>query len=224
MSTTPVERSPTGGRRFERNRKEILKAAERVFRRYGHEGFTMGRIAKLVDYAPSALYNYFRSKADILECVREGFFERLLSQLDQVMADPWTVEGARACLITYMTTALEEPNHYRMAFMSGDVPPPGEGSNAWLAAEKLKGMIGEGIAQGHFAEADTGVTAKCVWAALHGLTLLLADNDPADDSDACDAADVLQGPFATGGPIERSTVIAQHADLILGGLQRGTAA
>ncbi len=213
---TAQDQSPTpADRRRERVRNEIISAAEHVFADKGYEGLSMRRIAKQIDYSPAAIYKYFPSKSDLIICIREMFFERLLRRLDEVVEEDWTLACARDALRAYIDCGLEEPNHYRIAFMAEGVDPPGPGSLAMEAGGRLRDMVQEGMDLGHFAQADPGIAAKATWAAVHGLTLLLADMpsfseppNPADD------------PFASAA--DREALIDFQVSLIIRGLCAGS--
>ena len=49
-------------RREEFNRSNILRAADRLFRKAGYETTTMDKIARLADYSKTTVYAYFPSK------------------------------------------------------------------------------------------------------------------------------------------------------------------
>jgi AcrR family transcriptional regulator len=58
-------------RRVERRKKEILAAAARVFAAKGYASSTTKEIADAADVSEGTLYNYFRSKRDILIAVAD---------------------------------------------------------------------------------------------------------------------------------------------------------
>ncbi|MEZ5997934.1 MAG: TetR/AcrR family transcriptional regulator [Hyphomonas sp.] len=177
------------------------------------------RLAEEIDYSPSAIYKYFGSKEELLDELKEAFFKRLLVQVDRVSGGVTTFDQrARSCVTTYVETAIERPHHYAAAFSS--IPAPDEAEHrapvAWedfiqsrkgRAFKILVDMVQEGQANGTF---DTSISpvmaAKSVWAASHGLALLLIHIPKFAGMQPC------------GGSMSREEFVAFHADIIMRGL------
>src|SRR5215471_16636476 len=99
-------------------RQEILDAARDLFVREGFENVSMRKIAEKIEYSPTTIYLYFKDKADLLDCICEETFARLVRKqtiLDQTVADP--IERMRRGLRSYIEFGLKHPNHYKVAFM-----------------------------------------------------------------------------------------------------------
>lgn len=178
LAETP-HKSPAKRRR-QRVRSSILEAAERVFAKEGEAGLSIRRLADEVDYSPAAIYKYFKSKDDLLEELKEAFFERLLDEMSDdtdVSADEFR-DFFRRCTMTYITVALARPHHYRAAFsmtVQSDRPPSqfGDASNKSRAFMRLHEAVQMGVELGVFRSGlDTLKAAKSVWAAVHGLVML----------------------------------------------------
>ena len=173
---TPAER-----RRL-RVRDSILEAAERVFAQEGEAGLSIRRIADEIDYSPAAIYKYFESKDELVSELKEAFFGRILVSVHTIIGEETSFPvRARRCVSGYVRTALEKPHHYVAAF-AGQVPEssvlrdPCEfaGSNRSKAFAILTGMVEEGLRDGYFrADLDTFDTAKFVWAAAHGIAMMI---------------------------------------------------
>jgi len=59
-------------------RKEIIKAAFRVFGELGYQSTTIKNIAEAAGMAPGSIYNYFTDKEDLFKCtVQEGWADFL---------------------------------------------------------------------------------------------------------------------------------------------------
>src|SRR5215471_1856492 len=110
-------------------RQEILDAARDLFVRQGFENVSMRKIAEKIEYSPTTIYLYFKDKADLLDCICEETFARLIRKqtiLDQTVADP--IERLRRGLRGYIEFGLKHPNHYRVTFMMvrpAEGPEPG---------------------------------------------------------------------------------------------------
>lgn len=182
----PAEHSPAQRRR-EKVRDTILAAAERVFAAEGESGLSIRRLAEAIDYSPSAIYKYFGSKEELLDELKESFFQRLLTRVDNITGTSRPFEErARACVVTYVETATERPHHYAAAFssvanpvqeISGKDDGAGEEflkSNKGRAFSHLVGMVREGQNLGVFDRSlDPHAAALSVWASSHRLAQLM---------------------------------------------------
>ena len=157
-------------RRRNKIRARILSAAERVFAREGVDGLSIRRLAENIDYSPAAIYKYFKSKDELIDELKESFFELILESVHRI-ADTSTPfdERARDCVATYVRIAVEKPYHYAAAFAgeaSGDGPAPVDGEPGFELSKKgqafnvLRGMIAEGVENGAFrSEIDPSLAA-----------------------------------------------------------------
>ena len=178
MELTPAER------RRERVRHAIIEAAERVFARVGEAGLSIRRLAEEIDYSPAAIYKYFGSKEELLDELKEAFFERLLQRAEVLNQTDMPFEAkSRACMTTYINTALERPHHYMAAFFSVPEPDDCDSPVPWQefmdsrkgrAFAVLIDMVKDGQAGGHFdPDLDPYLAARSVWASSHGIAHLL---------------------------------------------------
>ncbi len=211
---TPAER------RRMRVRGSIIAAAERVFSREGEAGLSIRRLAEEIDYSPSAIYKYFGSKEELIDELKEAFFERLLSRVDRTQLETMPFEArSLACLSTYIDVATERPHHYAAAFSSvpGDQSANAKPIMTWAdfcatrkgqAFDILLKMVAEGQASGHFdPDLDRVSAARSVWASLHGLAQLLIHLPS--------LADLLPSPRTNA----RSDFVNFHAQMILRSLR-----
>lgn len=160
-------------------RQEILDAAREMFVRDGFENVSMRKIAEKIEYSPTTIYLYFQDKADLLDCLCEETFTRLVKKqnvLDQSIADP--LERLRKSLRSYVEFGLKHPNHYKVTFM---MPPPldeprrGErsGELGKKAFAHLRNTLSLCVDHRLLVIQDVEATAQTMWAAVHGLTSLL---------------------------------------------------
>jgi len=197
-------------------RQMILTAADRVFARDGEAGLSIRRLADEIDYSPGAIYKYFESKQELLNELKEMFFERLLEELPVFddEADTDYAAFARASLETYMRLALEAPHHYEAAFVGTAEPMPvlldvDAATAKERAFFRLFEMIAQGIGREVFVSQGTvQQVAKSIWASCHGLVVLmihLPDFASAFDAEANETAD-------------SETAIARHAEFLIQGI------
>ncbi len=213
---TPEDAYTPAERRRLKVREMILSAAERVFAREGAEGLSIRRLAEKIDYSPAAIYKYFGSKDELVDELKESFFEILMVDLHEIFdtSKPFDLR-ARACVAKYVSVAVEKPHHYSAAFVGqaktgeSEVGDPGfQDTMKGKAFTVLKGMIEEGIAVGAFRpDLDASLAAKSVWASLHGLTMLMTHipTFPAFKPEA--------------NTLSRAEFIEFHADQIVRGME-----
>jgi len=169
-------------RRRHKVRQAILEAAERVFAEEGEAGLSIRRLADEIDYSPAAIYKYFASKQELVDELKEAFFEKILDQVRDVPSeDAPFFDYACGYVETYIRTALERPHHYAAAFAGqSEVPTVDltcdqQGlSNRELAFGMLHQMVEEGVRRGAFRpDLDTFLASKSLWASSHGLVAII---------------------------------------------------
>jgi len=177
-----VSVSSPAQRRRNKVRARILSAAERVFAREGASGLSIRRLAETIDYSPAAIYKYFSSKDELVDELKETFFELILENVNRIVdtSTPFA-ERARDCVATYVRIATDKPHHYAAAFAgesTSQAPVDGEPgfdqSKKGQAFMVLSGMIAEGVEKGVFRpEIDPSTAAKSIWASMHGLAMMI---------------------------------------------------
>jgi AcrR family transcriptional regulator len=157
-------------------RELILTAAREAFVREGHADFTMRELAQLLGCSPGAIYVHFASKEQLLNCLVEESFAKLLELLDRVptVADP--TENLKARLRAYVDFGLRYPYHYHFAFL---LPTTALGQRAVSpltpheAFGVLRRSVGECRSHGVMRAVDEETASQALWAAVHGITSLL---------------------------------------------------
>jgi AcrR family transcriptional regulator len=86
-------------------RAEILKAAERVFQKWGSNKTTMEDIAREAGKGKSTLYYYYQSKEEIFDAVVVGEFEKILKKAKELSQE---TETAKERLIKYFVESINE--------------------------------------------------------------------------------------------------------------------
>jgi AcrR family transcriptional regulator len=160
-------------------RQEILDAARDMFVREGFENVSMRKIAEKIEYSPTTIYLYFKDKADLLDCICEETFARLVrkqNSIDKSVSDP--IERLKQGLRAYIEFGLKYPNHYKVALMMTEdfeerqqcVRSREMGKKAHAHLRHELGRCGE---LGLIRVADIDASAQVLWANIHGLTSLL---------------------------------------------------
>lgn len=170
--------------RREREREEIrtkiLDAARDMFVSEGYDAVTMRRIADRIEYSPTAIYFHFRDKEALLRELCECDFLRLAQQFNKIakIADP--IERLRAAGRAYLRFGIENPNHYRLMFMTPHPPiEPAEqsierGNPEQDAYAFLTQIVADCVAQKRFRRGltDIELLSQTIWAGVHGIIAL----------------------------------------------------
>ncbi len=158
-------------------RADILAAAEQLLIQTGDQGAVSIRaIADAAGVTPPSIYLHFADKTELLGAVCEARFadlSRYMAEATRGIGDPMEVLWAigRA----YVRFGLENPEHYRIMFMTR---PLAEG----LPLDRLPGLtafgyVVEAVARsmdaGAIAAGDPFLVATNLWTAVHGVTSLL---------------------------------------------------
>lgn len=157
-------------------RKKILDAARELFAAEGYEAVTMRKIARAIEYSPTAIYLHFRDKKAVMDAICDEDFLKLAKRFRKIaeILDP--IERLRAAGYAYCDFALKHPNHYRLMFMTPHPPHHPEesaierGNRDEDAYAFVKWTVGEAIAQGRLRPEldDVDLVAQIVWSAVHG--------------------------------------------------------
>ena len=175
-------------------RKKILEAAKEVLFEKGFDNLTMRAIAERIDYSPTTIYLYFRNKTDLTENLLEYAFEQLVNtigSIDQSMYTKNPVGLLKEGLRTYIKYGANHPHFYRMMTTSiiessNNSLTLKEGSMNEKAFAFLESGVQNCVDAGAIEVKDSRSTASMLWAAIHGLTMILIDipQFPLGDKDA----------------------------------------
>jgi AcrR family transcriptional regulator len=166
----------TAGRQ---RRGEILDAAKQLFVEEGYAATTIRRIAAKLGVSSTALYVYFPDKDAILVEICDITFAGLIAELDEVRRDATDPLDALArCLEQYIRFGLRHPNEYELTFVTRrakelqKLKPENEklGMQAFgRFYDCVDAVVGAGLTN----ESDTRRLTHQLWAAIHGLVVLL---------------------------------------------------
>lgn len=166
-------------REAQETRRRIMDAARDLFVEKGYDATSMRAIAKKIEYTPTAIYHHFESKdALIAELCARDFLE-LAARFNNAGRIDDPIERIRRSGEGYVEFALENPNHYRLMFMTpmahdhelegithGD---PSQDAYAFLRSSVVEAMEA-GRFRPEFEDADQ--VAQILWGSLHGLVSL----------------------------------------------------
>jgi AcrR family transcriptional regulator len=203
--------------RRERERQElrtkILDAAREMFAAEGYEAVTMRKIAERIEYSATAIYAHFKDKNALIRELCETDFIAFAQRFVALLAIEDPVERLRLAGVAYVDFAVENPQHYRLMFLTTRPPIEGEdtsgvGDPSRNAYVFLRSTVVDAIDRGLFRPDLTNpdVVSQAIWAALHGVVALHIT--------MCQAKD----PWMEWAPLEERRALM--AEMVLRGLLR----
>lgn len=158
----------------------IIDAARELFVTRGIDAVSMREIAKKINYSATTLYHHFADKEAILQAVCDEDFLKLASGMREIMQLPDLIARIRALNYGYAMFALQNPNHYRLMFMTPRAPCNLEitsiqqGNTEQDAYAQLKLVVKEAFNAALFKPEITSfeLIAQTLWASTHGVCSL----------------------------------------------------
>jgi AcrR family transcriptional regulator len=157
-------------------RTALLDAAEELVRERGVDGWSLREASTRIGVSPSAAYHHFASRDALVKALSQRVLARLGKRVE---AAGGKADDPRKRVVaigqTYVRWAIEDPAVSKLAFGAGELDEPiSPHPHDVLAAE--------------LARLDRPSADFLVWAAMHGLAMLLADGLMRfDDPSAVDA-------------------------------------
>jgi AcrR family transcriptional regulator len=163
----------------EKLREHIMEAAEELLIRTGSvEAVSIRAVADVVGVTPPSIYMHFADKNDLIFAVCEKHFQ----EFDEVIEDAGSAsdDPLESLLLrgrAYVRFGLENPEHYRILFMTKPALTPerfqDEGMIERMAAfQHLIEAVDRCIRAGAF-QGDPLELSLLFWSYAHGLTSLL---------------------------------------------------
>ncbi len=157
-------------------RAETLSAARKLIQEEGYQGLTIRKLAQRMECSPMALYSYFADKQALLTALALEGYEKVAKRFDSaVHRDP--LNAVRKILLDYIAYAEENPNEYRILFLSvetlGEIELSREDlqeRNPAFGAlfKRVEACIKAGVLQG-----EAFAVSTVLWTAAHGAASLL---------------------------------------------------
>jgi AcrR family transcriptional regulator len=202
----PLRRRKRKGEGLQR-RVEILDAAKQLFVEEGYAATTIRRIAAKLGVSSTALYVYFPDKDAILVEICDITFAGLIEELDGVRRDATDPLAALAkCLERYIRFGLDHSNEYELTFVTRRAKElqkfKTENENLGMQAfDRFYDCVDAVVRAGLTYDSDTRRLTQQLWAAIHGLVVLL----------------LLRSEFPWG---ELDSLIAGHVTMLVRGVTK----
>lgn len=165
-------------------REHVLEAARDLFVKEGYESVSMRKIAEEVGCAPGTIYLHFPDKSAILGAICAETFMKLAKRMDAIREDGSsdTLERLRRGGRTYIQFGIEHPYHYWLTFgMKSSPSHPGNQEPATQAGNRcfdgLRQCVRAAVHAGVLNSDDVECVAQTLWAAAHGVVMLLIKKD-----------------------------------------------
>ena len=164
----------------------------------------MRKLGERIQYSPGIIYLHFKDKDELIHCLVEEGFDKLLEVLETIPDDKDAVRWLKRGMRAYIDFGLRYPNHYHFAFMMRRTGAAFAGQDApHPAFEVLRNSVRRCLAQKAFSGVGVETASQVLWAAIHGITSLL----------------IVRPGFPW---VERNRLINRMIDSIVAGLRHPT--
>jgi len=161
-------------------RDRIIDIAKRIVADEGVEALSIRKITGEMDYSAGIVYHYFKNKEQILSCILQDGYKKIMESTGPAGSDLPADEKFRVTALSFMEGVLKWPNVYK-AIMLDSSPQIleftsvlGEGyCEKHPALMVMVNTLEEGISKGLFTPCDTQLTAQAIWSAMYGLHMRL---------------------------------------------------
>lgn len=187
--TEPSSQGLTRGHKKKaRTRKQLLKAALRIYARKGAGELALNELAEEAGVSNGTVYNYFRSREDVVSAVGIALAEQLSEQVTAISQG--LDSGAERLAVgvrTFVRQAIDDPQ-WASALVS--VVNYAEGMRSVLA-DNVRGDLQAGLRQGDFCYADESMALMLVVSASTGAMTALVEGRQVPEHDAVIAEMIL---------------------------------
>lgn len=191
-----------GYKKKARTRQQLIEGALRIYARKGSAELALNELAEEAGVSNGTIYNYFRTREDVLEAVGIALAEQLSHHIAGVSVG--VESGAERLSIgvrTFMQHALSDPERASALIK---VVRYAEGMRSALA-DNLRADLQLGSQQGDFAYADEEIAMSLVLSATLGAMTAVIEGHVADRHDMIIAEMILR---ALGVSVQKAKRIA----------------
>ena len=190
---------------METTRTRILQEAARLFTEKGYEATSVQDLAQALGLSKAALYHHFGSKEEILYEISLLALEGLVAAGEETLREEDPKEALRRFMETH-ARYFEENRPFFVAMLQGIQSLSPEHREATVRLrdrheENLRAILRRGVEQGLFREVDVALAGRAILSVLNWMIRW----------------------FRPDGPMRAEEVARAYHDLILRGLERGSA-
>lgn len=157
----------------------ILEASIKLFSEKGYDGFSMRKLAELIEYSPTTVYLYYRDKNEILFELHEVGFTKYAEANANLNGIKNPLLRLHKMGENYIRFGLEYPEYYDLMFL---LPAPMEYLNnesqdlCWdggdRALKQLVDVLDECMEKKLIYPGDVHAMAMAIWSLVHGMVSL----------------------------------------------------
>lgn len=169
----------------------LLREATRLICEHGYEVVSLRQLAEAVGLQAGSIYNYFKSKQDILLCIMNNHLDDLNSRLKAALegvSDPTD----RLAAFTRLFVTYHYPVRQTLFVSTTELRSLSDGNRELIMRKRhefsqiLRDIIDDGMESGDFVRRDSAVTASSILWMLTGINFSLTPTDKVRGR-ACDA-------------------------------------
>ena len=159
-------------RRRQRVRRAFVDAARKIASEQGPEQLSLRGVARQSDYSHAALYEYFRSREELLGAVIYEGFAELMSTLAAVSKDRSPSERLQEMGLAYVEFARQSPEIFELLFTRNRAQR--RQVSETRGTDTPYGLLRSGVALllRDATEEVVDRAAFSFWALVHGLAML----------------------------------------------------
>lgn len=172
-SNAGLRSAPAGarGRRRDRQRDAILRAAARLFRDRGFADTGMRDIAAAADLSAANLYHYFNGKDELLFYCQDRALDRMLDAVTEARRTASSAaERLRLVLVAHVRTVLDDIEGATAHLHTESLPPA---LRAALVRKRdryeqaLRRVIADGVRTGELVDMDPAIVTRAMLGAMN---------------------------------------------------------
>jgi AcrR family transcriptional regulator len=156
----------------------ILEASVKLFSEQGYEGFSIRKIAEMIEYSPTTVYLYYKDKNEILFDLHEIGFRKFADYNRAIFDISNPLVRLHKLGENYIRFGVENPEFYNLMFI---LPAPMEAlscmnNEEWKGGDDalnlLKSILQECMDRKLILNGDLNSMAMAIWGMVHGLVSL----------------------------------------------------
>ncbi len=101
-------------RRHKKTKRSILEIAKKLVAQHGFENISLREIARLADYSPAGLYEYFSNKEELLRALSDMVRKSMIAALNKVPDDLTAKDRLIELSLAYIDFALENEELFKL--------------------------------------------------------------------------------------------------------------
>lgn len=166
-------------REKENMRLAILEAATKIIIEDGYENLSMRKLAGAIEYTPTAIYSYYKDKAQIIDDIIFKIYMEIILNIKKTLKDKDNEnisvdKQLGLCFKEFINTMVSNPEMGRAVIISGTEAMAGPSKSDALPEEHgvtlLQGLLQKGQQQSVLRELDENVSWMII-SALIGFSM-----------------------------------------------------